>query len=223
MTHKRLIATDYDGTLRRDGKISDYDIEKITAWQKKGNYFGIVTGRGDTFIEEVKNLPIKVDYLILYNGAMILDADFNILEEQFIHRDDFKEIEEIHKKYDGVVDYDVADEREWYHQYYSQCETPEIALVIADEINRTMGDRVSAFVNYWHVNVAVKGASKADGVRFMLKHYGLSVDECAAVGDDFNDIDMIVSLNGYAVSSTRAEVLEKAPHVVNSVGDLTDI
>ena len=221
--HKRLIATDYDGTLRRNGEISDYDVKLITEWQKKGNYFGIVTGRGDTFIREVKNLPIKVDYLILYNGAMILDKDFNILEEQFIHRDDFAEIEKIHAKYDGVVDYDVVDEREWYHQYYSQCETPEIALTIADEINSTMGDRVSAFVNYWHVNVAVKGASKTDGVRFMLKHYGLNIEECAAVGDDFNDMDMIVSLDGYSVSTARPEIISIAPHIVDSVGDLTKI
>ena len=221
--HKRLIATDYDGTFRRDGIVSDYDCQLISEWQKKGNYFGIVTGRGENFLSVAPTLPVKVDYLILYNGAMILDRDFNVLQQQFIPRVDFRQIEEIHKKYDGVVDYDVATDEEWYLQYYSQCETPEIALEIADEINKTMGDRVSAFVNYWHVNVCVKGASKADGVRFMLDHYGLSVEECAAVGDDFNDIDMIVSLDGYAVSTARDEVKQKAPHIIDNVGDLTKI
>lgn len=224
MVKKRLIATDFDGTLRRDGKISDYDRECIAKWQSDGNYFGVVTGRGKKFIEsDLKDIPIRMDYVIIYNGAMIVDGDNNVLQEQFIHRDEFKKIEEIHRKYDGVVSFDEAGEDEWYHQYYSQCETPEIALKIADEINSTMGDKVSAFVNYWHVNVTVKGASKADGVRFILSHFGLTVEECSAVGDDFNDLDMIVSLDGYAVSSGRPEVVSKAPHVCDSVGSLTKL
>ena len=41
----RIIASDFDGTLMREASVTYADAESIKIWQKKGNLFGLVTGR----------------------------------------------------------------------------------------------------------------------------------------------------------------------------------
>ena len=41
----RIIASDFDGTLMREASVTYADSESIKIWQKKGNLFGLVTGR----------------------------------------------------------------------------------------------------------------------------------------------------------------------------------
>ena len=55
-----------------------------------------------------------------------------------------------------------------------------------------------------------------------LQHFGLPADSAAVVGDDYNDLDMILAHNGWAVESGRQEVVAQAPHTCKSVGDLIE-
>lgn len=218
---KKLIATDFDGTLCRKRRISTNDRKYIAEWQKSGRYFGIVTGRGQDFFNTVKKIHIKPDYLIVYNGALIADGDGNIIHEEFIDRDVFDEIKEIFQQNpDGRVYYDETGDEDFYHQYYATYANPQKALAVADIINQKLGDKVNAVVNGPHVNIGKKGATKANGVRYILKHYGLSEDEGAVVGDDYNDLDMIKQLDGWAMASGREDVKAQANHICFSVGSL---
>ena len=218
---KKLIATDFDGTLCRKGRISTNDRKYIEEWQKSGRYFGIVTGRGVNFFQTVKDMHIKPDYLIVYNGALVADGDGNVIHEEFISREVFDEIKEIFQRNpDGRVYFDRTGDDDLYHQYYATYENYEKALAVADIINQKLGDKVNAVVNGPHVNIGKKGATKANGVRCILKHYGLNEDEGAVVGDDFNDLDMIKQLDGWAMATGRKEVIAEANHLCYSVGSL---
>ncbi|NLO83641.1 MAG: HAD hydrolase family protein [Clostridiales bacterium] len=66
------------------------------------------------------------------------------------------------------------------------------------------------------------GESKVNGVRHALEAFGLSEEAAAVVGDDLNDLDMIIALNGWAMSSSRPEVLAKANHTCKSIADLVN-
>ena len=92
-------------------------------------------------------------------------------------------------------------------------------MAAAAEVNRLFGDRVTAFVNGEHVNIGKKGSGKAQGVRDALAYFGFAPEEAAVFGDDFNDLEMITALDGWAVATARPEVLAKAPHVCASIGD----
>ena len=41
----KVAASDFDGTLFREQKISAADLSAIQAWRAAGNAFGLVTGR----------------------------------------------------------------------------------------------------------------------------------------------------------------------------------
>ena len=70
----KIAACDFDGTLFRDGVVSEADLEAIAGWRRLGNAFGIVTGRGrNTLLRDVKRFNIPYDFLICNNGAMICD------------------------------------------------------------------------------------------------------------------------------------------------------
>ena len=220
---KRLIATDYDGTLRKNGEISAYDREKIEEFRAAGNYFGIVTGRGSDFFETVKKEGLSVDYLIVYTGALIGDADGNILFEAPIPKENFKKLEKFFEKRADVEWYEKAEGEGKYYQYYATCENQETALRVAAQAEKEFGGIFEYFVNGPHINICDKGISKASGIREVLKHYNLPEEAAAPVGDDYNDLEMITGLNGWAVSSGRPEVVKKAPHVCESVGQLAEI
>ncbi len=219
---KRLIATDFDGTLNRNGKVSDYDREMMARWRAEGNYFGIVTGRGLDFYDKVKEIGIDglLDYLIVFNGSFVGDMNGNCLYESFIPRRVFLEIQNFLSKYDDIEYYDKVTDEEFYHQYYATFPEFERSLEVAELINRKFGDEITAFVNGPHINIAKKGSSKSEGVRFILSHYGLKPDEAAAVGDDYNDLQMITDHRGWAVSSGKPEVVAAAEHTCDSVGAL---
>ncbi len=41
----KLIASDFDGTITRYGKVWEEDLAAIQKWRAEGNLFGIVSGR----------------------------------------------------------------------------------------------------------------------------------------------------------------------------------
>ena len=69
----KILCSDYDGTLSHGG-VDEKKLAAISAWRKKGNKFGIITGRRTSFYRELKELtPVCREYLNLAN----LEADFS--------------------------------------------------------------------------------------------------------------------------------------------------
>lgn len=220
---KKLIATDFDGTFYRRGVLDPADLAAVAAWRAAGGLFGFVTGRGVDFFDTAKEEGLEADYFVLYNGALLADGAGRTLKEYLIPRDTFAALAASFCAFPDAKSFDTPDGRPFYHQYYASFETPEQALAAAEVINRQYGDRVTAFVNGEHVNVGKKGSSKTQGVFDALAYFGLPLDAAAVFGDDYNDLDMIVTHNGWAVDSARPAVLKKAPHVCRSVGEAAEL
>lgn len=206
----KLIASDFDGTFYRKRKILKADRKRIEEWQKSGRLFGFVTGRGTNFFRTVSEAGLSPDFIVIYNGALIADADGNIIFEDFIRRETFLRIEEYFRGIEDIESYDVTDETDDYHQFYARFESPDRAFETAEELNRLFGDEVTAFVNCENINIAPKGSSKAASVGIVLEHFGLKKEEAVTVGDDFNDLEMINEYNGRVMRTARKAVKEKA-------------
>ena len=85
---KKIIATDFDGTLTIDG-IPPRVVEAIERFRAAGNLFGVVTGRDKTgsygrFTAE-KKFPF--DFILALNGAQAYDANGNKLYDSPIRGD----------------------------------------------------------------------------------------------------------------------------------------
>ena len=76
----KLLATDYDGTLRYAQDVMPEDLKSIEEWKNKGNKFVIVTGRSKESIDaQIKLFNLPCDYLITNNGGMVFDENGNVL------------------------------------------------------------------------------------------------------------------------------------------------
>lgn len=71
----KLLATDYDGTLKFGGNVLQADLDAINRWREAGNLFAIVTGRSKESISgETDEFNIPVDFYVTNNGGMVFDA-----------------------------------------------------------------------------------------------------------------------------------------------------
>lgn len=89
----KLLASDYDGTLRTESKVSEQDKKAIHEWRKAGNIFGIVTGRSmESIRNEIAQNNIEIDFVVGNNGGVVYDADFQELQSKYIQFDKAKDI-----------------------------------------------------------------------------------------------------------------------------------
>ena len=71
----KILGSDFDGTLTVGG-INEAKCQIIRAWREAGNLFGIVSGRGPSYREHLREQypALEMDFFAAYNGAVILDG-----------------------------------------------------------------------------------------------------------------------------------------------------
>ena len=78
----KILGSDFDGTLSHGG-IGEEKLSAIKAWRKAGNKFGIVSGRGESFRQNLqKKYPeLELDFFAACNGAYIVDGNGTAIYE----------------------------------------------------------------------------------------------------------------------------------------------
>ncbi|MGX8852663.1 HAD-IIB family hydrolase [Amedibacillus sp. YH-ame10] len=110
----KIVASDYDGTLRTQEYVDKKDIEMIRKFRKAGNMFGIVTGRSmESIKQEIKNNEIEFDFIVANNGGVIYDREFQKL--QCLYMDFHKALDII--SYIKEVDCASYVINDGYHRY----------------------------------------------------------------------------------------------------------
>ena len=89
---KKILFSDIDGTIANDNLPITYkDQEAVKKLRTQGHYFSFCTGRN---IQETKLVTphFEYDYLVLNNGAMIVDQNDQVLYRKQIKNEIAKEI-----------------------------------------------------------------------------------------------------------------------------------
>lgn len=77
----KIFASDYDGTIKVKGIVSENNIEALKEWKKAGNVFGIVTGRSSgSMMAEIDEYKYDLDFIVCNNGGVIFDASKTLLK-----------------------------------------------------------------------------------------------------------------------------------------------
>ena len=71
------------------------------------------------------------------------------------------------------------------------------------------------------LEVMAGGVTKAWGVRQACAHYGISLEEAAAFGDNYNDMEMLQAVGrGFLMGNAPRELLERFPrHTADNAHD----
>lgn len=106
----KLLASDYDGTLKYLDHVTKQDIDSIKKWQEEGNLFVMDTGRSmESILEEMKKYGIHPDFYVTNNGGMLFDRNLNELFSSYLDPLMSHDIIFIAKSLPGVVSYVVND------------------------------------------------------------------------------------------------------------------
>ena len=106
----KLLAVDYDGTLKYGDTVTEEDLSAIKKWRAAGNLFVIDTGRSlESILAETEAYGIPVDYYVTNNGGMAFDRNGSELFSTYLDNIMSLDIMYIAKQIGGVVSYVVND------------------------------------------------------------------------------------------------------------------
>lgn len=245
----KLIASDYDGTLNRNGRVWDEDIQAIAAWQKAGNLFGLVTGRGfPSARHEMKYYGITVDFYICNNGSAIFGGKEDCIISTEGNPVVLRPLVEAIQKSKGqraaisggkerccvVLDpkRDQGPSEQWvsfaqldtlpyaFTQIDTNMDSQQEATALSAFINTNYGKYVHAHQNGTNVDITPAGVSKPNGILQYIEKMGIPRECVSVIGDNFNDLEMIRTFSGFAVASGNPYVISQASKIYESVSAL---
>lgn len=223
----RLIASDFDGTLRQRGRGDAFDNERIDEWRSRGKIFGVVTGRGTEFPQIAAVNGFSYDFLCCCSGAVVYGADGNIIYEVSGDAEPIFELSRLAVEHLACAIspylFKDANGRMRFYQC-SVCLQDELeAAQMKKEIEQKFSGVLSPFLNGRNIDVAPFGASKAAGVLAAAEYFGVEHENIMSIGNNFNDLTMLHEFGGYAVASAREEIKKETGRVCDGVGELINM
>jgi len=243
-----VLASDYDGTLNLYGSVSSEDKLAIEKWRKAGNLFGIISGRGyPNICEEIEYYHLSCDFLICNSGSLIYDGGIEPVEQITLDGKillslvpfiidaggERAAITNVNERY--LVKIDNGRERNpletWiamedlinissFNQLDTGFEKDAQANEFAEKTNQHFGQYVTAFQNGSNVDIVPAGVDKATGLLHYITLKNVPKQHTLVIGDNYNDLNMIVKFDGYAVTTGKAEVITQAKKAYNSIAGL---
>lgn len=245
----KILASDYDGTLRIDGAVSDADRAAIARFRASGGKFGIVTGRGYvTITDELRRHALDCDFLICNNGSLIFEKGRALHSSPIEGKHLSGLIERIIRaggRYAAINCFDQricaicgdhAGEQEGdgfialehlhrigqFNQVDTRLANDAVAAEFAKELNRIYDGVLTAHNNGACVDTVLYGVCKTSGLERYLELCGGDAAELVTVGDNFNDVGMLETFSGYVLESGNPAVIKKIGRTCKSVAALID-
>ena len=225
------LISDFDGTLffhEESPNIRKEDQRAIKKFQEN-NKFGLCTGRSWGGLRILEKYNLNLDFYIVNSGAMILNKNKEVVYEKYLENSICEKIIEEFSECDNAVV--TKDSIYWIGeplfeseigkiiQEVKEVSEPVVALSLhaaseheAYEIVKKINAKydVQALQNEEFVDVAATGCSKAVAIQYVKDH--LDSKYVAAIGDSYNDIDMLKRAD-------HSFTFEKSPKHVKNVSD----
>lgn len=248
---KKILFCDLDGTLVEKNSLIEADIiDKIREF-RENNIFVINTGRNiDEAAELINKVRMHFDYMILNNGAHIIDSQCNDLMKNVIDRETGLAVIELIMGYDnleasfyngvrtyilkeGVThilqdgEFVAVDADFWQtakdssHFEIINCSQADRGLeTVYEVISRLEQYDVSCNLNDIYLDISYKGATKGYGAKTLMDMLDFK-GISYGIGDSYNDISMFQTVDhGATFHHCLDQIKEKADLVVASVSEL---
>lgn len=216
----KLLVSDFDGTLFRNWKITQEEIEAINEWRNQGNIFAIATGRQwhDLIDREIGD---NVDYIIFASGAKIVDKNRKLIYKNGIDISMFDEVLRISDDYEPNGCEYTDDDKE-LHQMTVWFKNLDEARIFKKRLEDEYGNILNVFENRAGIGMDVVSitATKTTGIYALAKMHSIEKENIYTVGDSPNDIDMIKEFDGYCVASADEDIKSEAQHICPDLAQL---
>lgn len=248
---KRLLASDFDGTLFFAGASDNpgyapEDVEAVIRFQKEGNLFGLNTGRPVALTDSMyprADGVIPFDFLAGNTGAEITDSSRKPVYEKalpfslilqvigaaqspnvcFATEEGYVTLKEgLFPGMKCLKSVSELENRKVLSFSFEEA-SPEKAAEVYERIVRS-GLPVYAAQNWFSVDVCDPDCSKGKAMEKLSEIFDVPLSLCAAIGDGLNDLPAIQTAGtGFAMRNAPEEVKQAADYVVDSVAEAIGI
>ena len=209
---RKMLVSDYDGTLCSDIKNLKLNVEAIKEFRKQGNLFTISTGRTyKSIMHQIDLFHIPYDYLICCDGTVLFDNESNLLGVDDMSKSDILVTSLVARNEKAIKEIT-------YYDPYSEIEMDKKLRNVEDNkivVIRLKKKLLSSLKQYCkciksempHLSFAtygneifIKGPyNKKTGIESLEKIlFGkISKENIITVGDNFNDLEMLREYDGY--------------------------
>ena len=205
MYMRKLIASDFDGTIGTGGQLKK-DIEAIEEFRRRGNLFGLVSGRNIAGLRKMRERTgVPVDFLMSDSGGTCYLGERLLFCAQASKEVFWPLVSYLMSRRSGLVAVNRVDGSDML--YYRHSDGREEYTPRRSE---------------WTERSFPKGRDKAVGVGELAGHFGVEKENIYVVGDNFNDLAMLRSYRSFAVANAPLEVQKCAtmgviPHVSDMI------
>lgn len=242
----KILVSDYDDTLYVNLDIKPETIELIKTFQDQGNLFIINTGRHlESVYEECDKFDINPDFYICNNGNVIANKNRETIYIASFNKEKcLAVIDYFDKHLSDKVYYIAANDgshfgRKFYQSgcqfmpeylkpiepflenevstMFSQAIDGEETMAIVNAINEHFDSSIIAFGNKPFIDIVEKEHTKGLAIEKLAEDYSFNINHIYTIGDSYNDISMLKSFNGYAMSISSDSVKQHAKGVVDTI------
>ena len=238
---KYLLASDLDGTIYRNRKTLPEDMEAIARWQALGHVFCLSSGRAPfSAIEEMKKCGLRPDLLICGNGSSSIDMEGNFLFRHRMPSGVHRQLYALAHEYRvSAINGQTYEGTLYQHSYidpnrvnisieellamdgFSQFnavfkDQPEDAAAFTQRVNTEIEGDI-AHPNGVYIDCSAAGISKGTGVAAVADHFGIPHENCFTIGDQDNDLPMLLPFHGAVIDTGNPATIEKVGHAVPNI------
>lgn len=204
LTKYLAVATDYDGTIAKDGRVKRSTRSAMAELRKSGKKIILVTGRRIISLLKVFDPLTEFDLIVAENGAVIYHphSEKSQLLAQKPSQDfiDILTAKQVNPLTVGEVV--VAT---WKPHHKTVTETI-----------KTMNLPLEIILNKRAVMILPAGVNKASGLKVAIEQLNLSLENIIGIGDAENDLDLLnISSFGIAVANALPIVKQQADWVTS--------
>lgn len=222
----KLILSDLDGCLLKRGetKLSQNLISQIKALNERGISFAVASGRCYSQLKEIFKDVKGFIYFICLDGAAIIYKNKLIYSAPI----DSAAAEDIIKKAEGFRDvssyiYKKNPDSEGFGDIYKIALTGDEIIFKGKQLTRMYEEKYVSIVptdKSWY-EIVSKGTNKGVATKVLLDKLNISPDDAMAIGDNYNDIEMLMSVNhSYAMEYAWPKVKTAAKNTTNNIETL---
>lgn len=238
---KYLLASDFDGTLLRQKQVSDEDRAAIAAWQEAGHIFCLCSGRApDAALTEMQKWGLSPDLMITGNGSSAINQDGTFAFRHPFPAEHLPALLQRAHELDCTI-FHLHDQtgRLLIHDLQNTARTNvtreeaekitdltqfgaafkgrvEVAAEFTRWVNETFST-ITAHPNGAYIDCTVRGVDKATGVAEAAKLFGIELSDCYTVGDQKNDLAMLLPYHGAVIETGNPETIERVGKSTPSV------
>lgn len=233
---------DVDGTLLDNSThtVPESTLIGLKKLKENGKKCIICSGRGFVALKEIKELDfIEWDGYILYNGALSVTCENEVLDKHCFDDSVLNALEKASMKNEIVLLYEGQEY--WFNrpmnekamkgmEFFGHHDDFEIIPYLGQEVCMIMAfdDEFSAFESiegidildtpHHYADIVQKGISKGNGIKVFCDYFNIPIENTMGFGDGINDLEMLEMVDtSIAMGQGRKEIKEIASFVTDPV------